>query len=96
MKLNIQIKSFVVSFLFGIFFYFLLEFFNKLVIRRQIVSKIILSFLFIFLMAILYFILLLFVNNGFLHMYFLLSILVGYKFISFLIKIWLTHIHKKY
>lgn len=95
MRLDIQIYSFIVSFLFGCIFYILLELFNRLVVKVGMLFKVILSFLFIMVMASLYFLILLFVNNGVVHIYFLLMILVGYIFSHFL-TFWLfTHLRKK-
>lgn len=95
MKLNIQIYSFLYSFLFGIGFYFLLDIFNKLIVKLNIVLRIILSFLFIMILASLYFLGLLYINNGVLHIYFLLSILVGYIFVYKVIIPLFTHLRKK-
>ena len=93
MILKLQLYSLIYSFVFGIYFYFLLDIFNKFNSKR-IVFKVLLSFLFVFFNAIVYFIGLIYINNGYLHVYFLLSILVGYLFIYFIIKIWLTYKRK--
>ena len=95
MKLDIQIYSFIASFLFGCCFYFLLDIFNKLVGKFKIVLKVIFSFVFIILSAIIYFLILLFVNNGVVHVYFLLMILVGYLFVYFITLRLFTHFRKK-
>ena len=95
MKLDIQIYSFIYSFFFGCCFYFLLDIFNKLVNRMNIVFKIILSFIFVIFMACLYFLILLFINNGVVHVYFLLSILGGYIFIYKGLLPVFTHFRKK-
>ena len=81
MELRVQIYSFIVSFLFGCCFYYMLDLFNKLTIKFKLVLKIIFSFFFIMLMSLLYFFILLYVNNGVVHIYFLLSILVGYIYV---------------
>lgn len=95
MKLNIQIYSFVCSFLFGCCFYFLLDIFNKIVSKLKFVLKIVFSFIFIMVMASIYFIILLFVNNGVVHIYFLFSILVGYIFVyKFIVRLF-TYLRKK-
>ena len=83
MKLNIQIYSIIFSLLFGVIFYFLLDFFNKIKFGKNIFFKIIASLLFVFIIAFLYFIGLLYINNGYVHIYFLISILVGYMFVYF-------------
>ena len=80
MRLSVQIYSFISSFLFGCGFYYLLDVFNRLMSKFNLVLKIIFSFVFIISMACIYFLILLFVNNGVVHVYFFLSILVGYIF----------------
>lgn len=95
MELSIQIYSFVVSFVFGGLFYFLLDLFNKLIIKFKLVLKIIFSFFFIMLMSFLYFVILLYVNNGVVHIYFLLSILVGYIFVYKIVIKLFTLLRKK-
>ena len=91
MNLDIQIYSFLVSFIFGIVFYYLLDFFNKLICKLKIYLKIIFSFLFIITMTLLYFIIILYVNDGVIHIYFLLSILVGYILVSKFLNRLFTH-----
>ena len=83
MALNIQIYSIIFSLLFGVIFYFLLDNFNKIKFRKNLIFKIIASLLFVFIIAFLYFIGLLYINNGYVHIYFLISILVGYMFVYF-------------
>lgn len=95
MKLDIQIYSFLYSFLFGCCFYGLLDLFNRLICKVKGIFKVIFSFLFIMIMSCLYFIGLLFINNGVVHIYFLLTILGGYLFMyKFLIHLF-THLRKK-
>ena len=95
MELSIQIYSFIVSFLFGGCFYFLLDLFNKLTGKFKLVLKIIFSFFFIIVMSLLYFLILLYVNNGVVHIYFLLSILVGYLFVYKIVIRLFTLLRKK-
>ena len=95
MKLDIQIYSFVSSFLFGVMLSFLLDIFNRLMCKVKSVLKIIFSFLFVMLLALLYFLMLLLVNNGVVHFYFLLMILVGYIFGNFINLKLFTHLRKK-
>lgn len=95
MNLNIQLYSFICSFLYGVVFYFFLNIFNKIVIKMNVIFRFVLSFVYIILMSSLYFIMLLFVNNGVVHIYFLLLILVGYM-IAYLFSVKLfTHLKKK-
>lgn len=95
MSLNIQIYSLGYSFIFGIFFYILLELFNKITFSGKLFWKIIYSFIFTIGLSLLYFWGLLYINNGYLHMYFLLMILVGYIIMFYIKKYWLTVGHKK-
>lgn len=95
MKLDVQIYSFLSSFIFGLIFYFLLELLNIFVKNVKFVFKFIISFLFIFIVACLYFIMLLFINNGVIHIYFILMVLVGYIF-SYKVLLWVfTYFLKK-
>lgn len=84
MNLNIQIISFVSSFIYGFLFYYLLELFNKFIKGKKNLFNIVFSFFFVLLNALLYFLILLFVNNGYVHVYFLLSILWGYLLAKFI------------
>ena len=95
MKLDIQIYSFVSSFLFGCMLFFLLDIFNRLMCKVKVVLKIIFSFLFVMFLALVYFLMLLFINNGVVHVYFLLMILVGYIFGNFITFRLFTHLRKK-
>ena len=91
MILEIQIKSFIYSFLFGCVFYFLLDIFNRVTQKGNIFLKIVGAVLFTVSSSLLYFLILLHVNNGYVHVYFLISILVGYIFVYFLVNKWFTH-----
>lgn len=86
MALRIQIYSFVVSFLYGVFFYFLLEVNAKFIYSSYMVVKVLSSFLFILFNTLLYFLLLLKINNGYIHGYFFLCILVGYLLCKVIVK----------
>lgn len=95
MKLNVQIYSFLFSFLFGCGFYFLLDVFNRIVDRLNMILKVLISFVFIMMVGIVYFIMLLYINNGVVHVYFLLMILVGYIFVYKILFKLFTHLKKK-
>ena len=95
MKLDIQMYSFISSFLFGCILFFCLDIFNRLICKVNVALKIIFSFLFVMLLALGYFLMLLFINNGVVHVYFLLMILVGYIFGNFIIFKLFTHLRKK-
>lgn len=100
-SLNIQILSFTVSFLYGMFFYLLLEINYKFLTSSSLLVKIISSLLFVVFNTLLYFIILLYINNGYVHVYFLFLMLVGYFFCKVIyklivnkIRIWYTKTKK--
>ena len=95
MNLNIQLFSFTFSLIFGIFLYFLLEWFNMFNNRNKIIVKILLSLIFVLTLSLLYFIVLLYINNGYLHVYFLILIMVGYIIVDFIKSFYFTHKKKK-
>ena len=76
--LDIQIKSIVFSFLYGIFFSFLLNINYKFIYYSKGIIKILINIFFIVDNVFLYFILLRFINNGIVHFYFLLSLFLGF------------------
>ena len=78
MELKIQIYSLIVSFLYGILFFIMLDLNSRYIYASYIYIKIIISFLFILDMSLLYFIILLYINNGYIHFYFFLCIIIGY------------------
>ena len=78
MPLSIQIYSFIVSFLYGIFFEILLSLNARFIYSSNLFIKIISSILFIIFNTLLYFFLIYKINYGVLHIYFLMSILLGY------------------
>ena len=94
MKLNIQVYSLFYSFLFGIILYYLLDLFNKYIMKCTIIIKIIISLLFVMLLSLFYFMGLLYINNGYLHIYFLIIIMVGYMFVYLLKYKWFTYKNK--
>lgn len=84
MLLSIQIKSLLFSFIYGIFFFIMLEINYKFIYNDKIIIKMLFTFIFVFFHTLLYFICLIYINNGIVHVYFLLMILVGF-IISFLL-----------
>ena len=78
MNLKIQFYSFVVSFLFGMLFFILLDTNKKIIYMSFNFGKILVSLLFLLAMSLLYFLLLLYINHGYIHIYFFLCIIVGY------------------
>lgn len=84
MRLNIQVYSLLYSFLFGIVLYYILDLFNRHIMKCTIIIKIIVSLLFVLFLSTIYFMGLLYINNGYLHIYFLIIIMVGYMFVYLL------------
>lgn len=78
MSLKLQIISLIVSFLYGIFFSFLLNINYKIIYNNSKLIKIIGTFIFIIANSLLYFYILLKINNGIVHIYLLLSLLMGF------------------
>lgn len=94
MELNIQIYSFIYSFLFGIFLNSIYMLFNKLVWKTKMIIRFIISLGFMIIMTLSYFIGLLWINNGIVHIYFLLCLSLGMLFSKWIKKRWLTHLRK--
>ncbi len=78
MNLRIQLISLIVSFLYGGFFYLLLELNSKFLYSSNLVVKIVVSFLFVMFNVLLYFLILMKINYGYVHLYFFLCIILGY------------------
>lgn len=78
MVLKIQICSLIVSFVYGILLYFLLEINSKFIYSSSLVVKIMSSFLFVLFCCLLYFVILMRINYGYIHFYFFLCIVLGY------------------
>lgn len=78
MALSIQIKSLILSFLFGIFFDFTFNFFYYLLFTKYKILNIITNFVFCISIFSLYFYLLYIVNNGIVHIYFFIAMLLGF------------------
>lgn len=85
MTLKIQIISLVVSFLYGIFFSFLLNINYKLIYNDNKFIKIIGTFMFIIVNSLLYFLILLKINNGIVHIYCIFSLIIGFIIENFII-----------
>lgn len=78
MNLRVQLISLIVSFLYGVFFYLLLELNYKFLYSSNLVVKIVVSFLFVMFNVLLYFLILMKINYGYVHLYFFLCIILGY------------------
>lgn len=76
--LDIQIKSIVFSFMYGIFFSFLLNLNYKFIYYSKGLLKILINIFFIVDNVFLYFIILKCINDGIVHYYFILSLFLGF------------------
>ena len=77
-SLDVQIKSIVFSFIYGVFFSFLLNLNYKFIYYSKGILKALINLFFIIDNVFLYFIILRFINNGIVHFYFLLSMFIGF------------------
>ena len=95
MKLDIQIYSLIYSFIFGIFFYYSLFIFNKIICQLKRIIIYIVSVIYVVSLALLYFFGLLYINNGFVHFYFIIMLLLGYILGFLIVKFYFTYKIKK-
>lgn len=94
MNLDIQIKTLLFSFAYGIFFGLLVVIFNRLLYHKNAVIKIACTFVMTIGLAIIYFILLKKLNEAIIHPYFLLMFILGFSLESYLRRI-IKYIAKK-
>ena len=73
MTLEIQIKSFVISIIFGILF----SFFIDLIYKKKIFNVLV-SFIFVIIFTFIYFLTLLKLNNAIIHPYYVISFIIGF------------------
>lgn len=78
MSYQLQLLSFLVSFLFGIFFSFTSRFHYNLVFSLKSVLRYLLTFLYILDISLIYILLLYYINHGILHIYFVFITFIGY------------------
>ena len=91
MDYKIQLLSFLVSFLFGIFFCFTNYGNKKLIYNKKIIFQYIITFLYMINITLIYIVVLYKVNIGIFHIYFLIMVLLGYLF-----GLWIMKYVKKY
>lgn len=95
MSLDVQIKTIIISFIFGIYFNFFINLNYKIIYHKNKIFKIIGTFILVFLNTLFYFYLMMKVNNGYFHVYELLCIMVGGLVYRYLIenalKKWYNH-----
>lgn len=78
MNLKLQLISLIVSFIFGIFLFFMVKVNYKYLFLVSNKKKFIFSSIFCFDLSVLYFLILLYLNEGRLHLYFFLLIIFGF------------------
>ena len=78
MELIVQIKSFCLSFMMGIFFSFMFNLCYKYLFTKYVIINVISNMFFSMLIFGVYFFLLCQVNNGIIHLYFILIFFIGF------------------
>ena len=78
MDYRIQLFSFFLSFLFGVFFSFVSRFHYEMVFSLKKIFRYLLTFLFILDISLFYILLMYYVNHGNLHVYFVFITFLGY------------------
>jgi len=78
MDYKIQLLSFLLSFLFGIFFSFVSQFHYDLVFSLKKFMRYLLTFLFILDISLGYILMMYYINDGVIHLYFVGVTLLGY------------------
>ncbi len=78
MTSNMQLISFVVSFIFGLSFYFLTYLNFQLIKDLKKIIQHFLTFLYVLDMTFIYIIIFYKLNNGYFHIYFILMVIVGF------------------
>ena len=99
MTLKVQIISLFFSFLYGMFFSFLLSLTYKIIYNNNKIIRVLSSFFFIIFNSLFYFYILLKINNGIIHIYLFFSLIIGYITEQFIynkialkIKKWYNHL----
>lgn len=80
MNYKLQIISFIVSFLFGIFFYLTSLLNYKIIKKHSKVIKYLITFVYIIDISLLYVLLMYKVNYGIIHIYFIIVLFLGFLF----------------
>ena len=78
MILTVQVKSFIVSFLFGCFYALMFNLNYKFLFCNKKTNKILINLFFNIDIFLLYFLLLLKINYGVIHIYFLIVLAIGF------------------
>lgn len=86
MSLKIQIYSVLYSFLFGIYFSYILKLFKKYIYNDNIIIKIVSNLVIVIINSFIYFIGINKINNGILHPYTFITLILGFYFIDIIYK----------
>ena len=95
MNSNMQIISFLVSFIYGIVFYYLTILNFKLIDNLKTFVKHILTFIYVLDVTIIYIIIFYHLNKGYFHIYFILTVFIGFVLGCFLHKKYLSKLYVK-
>ena len=82
MSLKIQIYSVLYSFLFGIYFSYILKLFKKYIYNNNIIIKTVSNLVIVIINSFIYFIGINKINNGILHPYTFITLILGFYFIE--------------
>ncbi len=75
----IQIISFLISFIYGIFFYLLSKFNYYILNNKSKIIRLIITTIFIIDIVILYIYIIYKINHGYFHLYFLITLIIGFS-----------------
>lgn len=92
MSLDIQIYTILISFFFGIYFFFFLRLNKKLIFHKNKIISFLSTFIIFIINTIFYFWIIFIINNGIFHIYEIICLLLGYNISKYLIdnhfKVW--------
>ncbi len=86
MSLKIQIYSVLYSFLFGIYFSYILKLFKKYIYNNNIIIKTVSNLVIVIINSFIHFIGINKINNGILHPYTFITLILGFYFIDIIYK----------
>lgn len=94
MNSYIQVLSFLVSFIYGIFFYLLTRFNKYILVNKNTYIKFIVTLVFIIDIVILYIYLMYKINFGIIHPYFVSFVILGFWFMSLMYNLCKKYVKK--
>lgn len=80
MNYKLQLISFLVSFIYGIFFYYTSLLNYKMIKNHSIIIKYIITFVYILNISLIYILIMYKVNFGIIHIYFIIVLFLGFYF----------------